>query len=334
LNLLDEEDVDFITINVYAKEALTEAVDKELQAKLDAHNEYIKFLQEEIEKEEKALEAAKNDFIKEAIQRRLDALKEDLEKALPEEVKNDTVEEAPVEETIEDEIQEEPTEEIVAVEEEPIEEKEEEVKESLKETVDTDLDDAIEARFLGVTHVGPKMSDLTPEEQKIIKSGNKEEIKKIVAKYKKEETKESLAESLTEDTANKDLTDAEFKELMANLSKNESVEEDFDLDLLEEIDEKVLAKAAFKNLKENTKNLTAIKITNCEIKDSKLVLEGKIKVANEVKPLKYICENFKIVDNENIKADCLAECLDNTKQCVVNGNIKNNILNITKIKNN
>ena len=30
----------------------------------------------------------------------------------------------------------------------------------------------------------------------------------------------------------------------------------------------------------------------------------------------------------------LAECLDSTKQCVVNGNIKNNTLNITKIKNN
>lgn len=164
-------------------------------------------------------------------------------------------------------------------------------------------------------------------------SNYKEDIIEI-AKRSKIEVKESLIESLTEDTANKDLTDAEFKELMANLSKNESVEEDFDLDLLEEIDEKVLAKTAFKNLKENTKNLTAIKITNCEIKDSKLVLEGKIKVTNEVKPLKYVCENFKIVDNENIKADCLAECLDNTKQCVINGNIKNNTLTITKIKNN
>jgi hypothetical protein len=130
---LNEETQNKLTENI------AEAVDKELQAKLDAHNEYIKFLQEEIEKEEKALEAAKNDFIKEAIQRRLDALKEDLEKALPEEVKNEVVEEeAPVEEKVEDEVpteekveEEIPAEEPVA-EESPTEEKEE-VKEALNE---------------------------------------------------------------------------------------------------------------------------------------------------------------------------------------------------------
>ena len=156
LNLLDEENVDFITINVYAKKALTEAVDKDLQAKLDAHNAYIEFLQCEIEKEEKALEAAKNEFIKEAIKRRLDSLYVDLDKALPEEIK-DTVAadgEAPAEEaeieienvdTDENAVAEVPVEITDAsnpVEVEPIEVKDDEtksekpVKESLKESID------------------------------------------------------------------------------------------------------------------------------------------------------------------------------------------------------
>jgi hypothetical protein len=95
-----DNDLSYKEILPQIEESLTEAVDKDLQAKLDAHNEYIKFLQEEIEKEEKALEEAKNDFIKEAIQRRLDSLYADLDSALPEEIK-DTVAaegEAPTEE--------------------------------------------------------------------------------------------------------------------------------------------------------------------------------------------------------------------------------------------
>jgi hypothetical protein len=88
------------SLQTETSELLNEEVDKDLQAKLDAHNAYIEFLQCEIEKEEKALEEAKNEFIKEAIKRRLDSLYTDLDSALPEEIK-DTVAaegEAPTEE--------------------------------------------------------------------------------------------------------------------------------------------------------------------------------------------------------------------------------------------
>jgi hypothetical protein len=174
----------FTSVFEYLNESLTEAVDKELDDKLKAHNEYIEYLKEMIEKEEKSLASAKNDFVKKSIQSRIDALKADLEAALPEALKGEVETELPTPEEVD----------LNAAENK--EDKDEEVKESLNKSVDTDLDDAIEARFLGVTHVGPKMSDLTPEEQKIMKSGNKEEIKKIVAKYKKEETNESLNENV------------------------------------------------------------------------------------------------------------------------------------------
>jgi len=127
-----------------------------LQAKLDDHNAYIEFLQCEIEKEEKALEEAKNEFIKEAIKRRLDSLYVDLDKALPEEIKDITAADgkAPVEETeieienvdadenVDAEVPVEITDASNPVEVEPIEVKEDEtkseepVKESLKESID------------------------------------------------------------------------------------------------------------------------------------------------------------------------------------------------------
>lgn len=144
------------------KEQLTEAIDKDLQDKLDAHNDYIKYLQEEISKEEKALEEAKNDFIKEAIQRRIDALKEDLEKALPEEVKEIKevvaeedaekpleIEDEEIVSNIEDEPQDENKEEVeietVAAEVE--EEKAEEVKESLTEAKESEMKKLSGAEF-------------------------------------------------------------------------------------------------------------------------------------------------------------------------------------------
>lgn len=75
---------------------LNEDMDKDLDEKLKAHTEYIEYLRKEIECAECELDKASNDFVKEAIQRKLDSLKADLEAAIPAEVK-DAVEEAPVE---------------------------------------------------------------------------------------------------------------------------------------------------------------------------------------------------------------------------------------------
>lgn len=74
------------------EESLTEDVDpKELTKKLTDWNNYIEYLQNKIKFEEDALnKAGDNEFVKAAIQRRIDALKADLDEALPEKVKAET----------------------------------------------------------------------------------------------------------------------------------------------------------------------------------------------------------------------------------------------------
>ena len=85
-----------------AEDTLTEAVDKELDNKLKAHNDYIEYLKTEIEKTEKELENAKNEFVKKSIETRLDSLKADLEAALPEALKDEVQNELPAADEIEE----------------------------------------------------------------------------------------------------------------------------------------------------------------------------------------------------------------------------------------
>lgn len=92
-------------------ETLVEDVkdDKELDAKLKAHNEYIEYLRAAIAEEESKLEKTDNEQVKAAIQRRIDAFKADLDAALPDEVKNNVevseepAEDEPVDESTADE---------------------------------------------------------------------------------------------------------------------------------------------------------------------------------------------------------------------------------------
>ena len=80
---------------------VTEAIDKDLDAKLKAHNDYIDYLKDRISKEEASLATAKNEFVKKSIQSSIDALKADLEAALPEALKDEiTTEELPTPEEV------------------------------------------------------------------------------------------------------------------------------------------------------------------------------------------------------------------------------------------
>ena len=72
-------------------EALNEGIDKELDDKLKAHNDYIEYLKKMIEDEETNLAKATNEYVKKAIQRRLDAFKADLEEALPAALKDEAI---------------------------------------------------------------------------------------------------------------------------------------------------------------------------------------------------------------------------------------------------
>lgn len=109
--------------------------DKELDAKLEAHNEYIEYLRAAITQEEEALEKATNEQVKVAIQRNIDAFKADLEAALPDAVKNDeAIVEEPVEATADEMPAEEAPVEETFAEAEDITETEE-VVESLTESL-------------------------------------------------------------------------------------------------------------------------------------------------------------------------------------------------------
>ena len=93
LNLEDDEEEKKEESLMHDGEALVEELsnDNELDAKLEAHNEYIEYLRAAIAQEEEKLEKATNKQVQVAIQRNIDAFKADLEAALPDAVKNDTV---------------------------------------------------------------------------------------------------------------------------------------------------------------------------------------------------------------------------------------------------
>lgn len=98
---------------------LNEETNIDLSKKLDAHNNYIAYLQKMIEQEKEALDKADNEEIKAAIQRRLDAFEQDLKEALPEAVKDEiaaeelpTPEEAGSEEAPTEEVKEAATESL------------------------------------------------------------------------------------------------------------------------------------------------------------------------------------------------------------------------------
>ena len=142
-------------------EALVEdlADDKELDAKLEAHNEYIEYLRNMITQEEAALEKTENAQVKEAIQRRIDAFKADLEAALPEAVKNDEAIEEPVEEVeapveeIEVEAEPEVTEEALVIDTENT------LTEALHEDTDTDVSDAEFEQLMNSSEFKKPISD-------------------------------------------------------------------------------------------------------------------------------------------------------------------------------
>lgn len=184
----DEEELDLEPIEAEeteeeeeVKESLTEDVDKELDDKLKAHNDYIEYLKNMIAQEEESLKKAENEFVKKAIQRRLDAFKADLEEALPEAIKNEVaVTDLPTPEEVD----------MEAAAENKDEDDSKEKKESLTEALN--LDPAIAARFTKA-----QLDSLTPEEIKILQNPREREaINKIIAKYNPTKKEESLTEDI------------------------------------------------------------------------------------------------------------------------------------------
>lgn len=111
------------------KKPLEKPLTEDLDADLKAHNDYIEYLQKEIEDVKAKAEKEANEFIKKALNDRVAELEAALDNAIPEEVKNKAVEE-PVEEIeqVED----------VAMPDDKVEEQPEEEKEEIKEGYNKD----------------------------------------------------------------------------------------------------------------------------------------------------------------------------------------------------
>lgn len=88
-----EDKNDLKTENESEKLTLNEDIEDNLDDALKDHEEYIEYLRAMINQEEEALSKATNEQVKKAIQKRIDAFREDLEAALPDAVKAEAQEE-------------------------------------------------------------------------------------------------------------------------------------------------------------------------------------------------------------------------------------------------
>lgn len=103
----DEEDKKEESFTTHDGALLVEELtdNSELDARLEAHSEYIEYLRDAIAQEEAKLEKANNEQVKVALQRNIDAFKADLEAALPDAVKNEMPSEMPADEESMEEVE-------------------------------------------------------------------------------------------------------------------------------------------------------------------------------------------------------------------------------------
>lgn len=183
------------------QESLREEVDKDLEDKLKAHNDYIDYLKGMINQEEEALKKAENEFVKKAIQRRLDAFKADLEEALPAELKGEVEANNDL-----------PTPEEVDLEDaaENKEDEKKEKKESLTE--DLDAEHKLEAEEAAL--------DRTNAEDYIVEA-TKSSVMQALDALEAELTEEV---KVTE-AADFEVSDAEFKAMLKSPVFNEACKE-------------------------------------------------------------------------------------------------------------
>ncbi len=281
----EEEEKKEESFAAHTSETLVEDVqeDKDLDAKLEAHNEYIEYLRAAIAQEEAALEKTENAQVKDAIQRRIDAFKADLENALPEAVKNDEATEEPVEDENVSDVETE-----AEVEVEP--ETEDEIKEeSLASETESTLTEALheEAEF-------EEVSDAEFEQLM-----NSSEFKKPIS-----------------DTAVRAMLAMDADE-----RKEESLDSIFGE--VEELQENALEGMISDSLVEMYGNVAGFRIKECSYEDSKLMVEGVIHfTSGNVRNTAYIF-NEALTENNKITLRGLNEKLGNDKQFFITGYTEN-----------
>lgn len=277
------------------KESLEEDVDKDLETKLEAHNEYISYLTKVIEEEEKALAKEANEEIKAAIQRRLDNMRADLEAALPDaikdaaeapaeevEVEKETISlEAPEEEECNGENcadikTEEETEEAIDDNTSAIDDGDSDVIESLKEALKkvSEYEDSLKVLQEKLAVSDTKVNELTEENNQ-----HRQAISRLAQISKASKELQDNVTALEESLKEKDTVIEDQKSRIARLvkSRKESVSES--LSLNESINTKnnevKTLKESLDQSKEQIENLTE------ELSKTKAESESKISELTE-----------------------------------------------------
>ena len=295
LNLEDEEeDKKEESFIAHEGEPLVEELtdDADLDAKLEAHSEYIEYLRAAIAQEEEKLEKVTNEQVKIAIQRNIDAFKADLEAALPEAVKNDTV------------LPEEPVEETPA-EEAPTEEPE--VQEESCEP---------SAEGSALTEALHEEADLEVSDEEFEELINSPEFKKPIS--------DTAVRAMLD--AEKEEEETSVKE---SVIKDEVPAEGFDATMadLEEVQESVLESLISSSLVEAYGNVAGFRLAECAYTDNKFIVDGTIYFTsgNTRKTTYTFNESFK-TDDGKISLCGLNEKLGLDRQFTLTGRIDNKTL--------
>jgi hypothetical protein len=268
-------------------EALVEELgdDKDLDKKLDAHNEYIEYLRTAIAQAEEKLEKIKNAQVKAALKDCIDAFKADLEAALPEAVKNDeAIADEPAEEPME---VEEPTEEPVT----ETEEVNESLTEALHEDAGTDVSDAEFDQLMNSSEFKKPISDTAVRAMLAMEDEENS---------KKEESLESVFESvdeLQEDALEYMMSDA-LVELYGNVAG-------FRLKECSYSDNKFMVEGVVHFTSGNTRKI-AYTFNEALVEDGKVTLRGlneklgldkQFFIVGRTENKTLITESFKIAKN-------------------------------------
>jgi predicted Zn-ribbon and HTH transcriptional regulator len=283
--------------------------DKELDAKLEAHTEYIEYLRNMIAQEEEALENTKNAQVKDAIQRRIDAFKADLEEALPEAVKNDTATEEPAEEVAEPETDIEIAEET------------KEVSESLTEALreNTEVSDAEFEQLMNSSEFKKPISDVAVRAMLAAEKEAAEEVP----------VEESVSTYQCADCGYEvELNDAEYDGMCPNCKEHHGfykLEENMDniFNNVEELQEAALESMISDSLVEMYGNVAGFRLKDCSYEDNKFMVEGVIHFASGNTRKTTYTFNKALVESDKITLHGLNEKLGNDKQFFITGHTEN-----------
>jgi DNA-directed RNA polymerase subunit RPC12/RpoP len=315
LNLEDEEeDKQEESFANHEGEALVEELDsedKELDAKLAAHNEYIEYLRTAISNEEEKLEKATNEQVKTAIQRNIDAFKADLESALPDAVKNNEA------------VSEEP-----AVEEASA--SAEEVVESLTESLQEEAEVEVSAEEFEELISSPEFKKPISDSAARAMINDEKEAEEDTTPVKESKSTYGCMDCGFEI----ELDDKDYDGMCPRCKEHHGfVKFDDDMSDIDEINESALETVISSSLVEAYGNVAGFRLTECAYLDNKFTIDGTIYfTSGNIRKATYTFnENLK-TDDGRISLRGLNEKLGKDKQFILSGKVENKTLITESLK--